>query len=91
MGELVEPLVVRVVECRDGERAEVEEVCVRRVSLREDEVLEGDGAVRLASHPPVGHRPDEKQGKKLISIINTSVLFSDTTKNGGLKNERKRV
>ena len=56
--ELVEPLVVGVVECGDGERLEVEEVCVRRVALREDEVLEGDGAVRLAPHPPVGHRPE---------------------------------
>ena len=60
---------------------------MRRVSLREDEVLEGDGAVRLAPHPTVGHRPDQKQREKLINliIINTSVLFSDTTKNGGLK------
>ena len=42
MRELVEPLEVWVVEGRDGERVEVEEVCVRRVALREDEVLGGN-------------------------------------------------
>ena len=42
MRELVEPLEVWVVEGGDGERVEVEEVCVRRVALREDEVLGGN-------------------------------------------------
>ena len=53
VGELVEPLEVWVVEGGDGEGSEVEEVGVGRVALGEDEVLEGDGAVRLAPHPPV--------------------------------------
>ena len=72
MGELVEPLVARVVECRDGERAEVEEVRVRRVSLREDEVLEGDGAVRLAPHPAVGNGPEVQYIGGHWSFMNTA-------------------
>ena len=56
---------------------------MRRVALGEDEVLEGDGAVRLAPHPAVGDGSEVHRW----SFINTSILFSDTTKKGGLKKD----
>ena len=58
VSELVEPLESGVVQGGDGQGREVQEIGVRGVSFREDQVLEGDGAVGLAADPPVRERPD---------------------------------
>lgn len=57
VGEVVHGLVGGVLEGRHWQGVEVKELCVRGVSLWEDEVLEGESHKGLCSHPIIANRP----------------------------------
>ena len=58
MREFVQPLECRVVQGSDRQGRQVQEVRVWRVSLREDQVLKANCAIRLTSNPSVRQCPD---------------------------------
>mmetsp|Transcript_63082 Transcript_63082/g.203357 ORF Transcript_63082/g.203357 Transcript_63082/m.203357 type:complete len:299 (-) Transcript_63082:2328-3224(-) len=55
----IELLCLWVAQCRKRQRLEVEQLCVRRVLLRQDKVPEGDGQQCLRVDPAIGDNADE--------------------------------
>ena len=53
MGEGVHGLVGGVVEGREGQGVQVQQLCVRGVPLRQDQALEGHGQEGLCPQPGV--------------------------------------
>ena len=89
MRKLVDPLESRVVQGCDWQRREIQEIRVRRMSLRQNQVLEGDGAVGLAADPTIRQGADVVLGWQRIKNRNgehhiLGFVISD------LKNEKNR-
>ncbi len=57
VGESVHLLVLRAVQCGKGERVKVQQLCVGRVLLRENQAPEGQREDGLRAQPGVGHHP----------------------------------
>ena len=59
VGELIKHLEACVVQGSDWQRLQVQQIGVRWMPLGQDQMLERQGAVRLAADPPVIKKPSK--------------------------------